>query len=79
MHIFINLLIKIPKRSNMTKHYFSRFEEAVKNNWERLALANFRGESFTFGELATQIAKFHVFFDAIGLKKGDKDALCAKN
>ena len=79
MHIFINLLIKIPKRSNMTKHYFSRFEEAVKNNWERLALANFRGESFTFGELATQIAKFHVFFDAIGLKKGDKVALCAKN
>ena len=79
MHIFINLLIKIPKRSNMTKHYFSRFEEAVKNNWERLALANFRGESFTFGELATQIAKFHVFFDAIGLKKGDKIALCAKN
>ena len=79
MHIFINLLIKIPKRRNMTKHYFSRFEEAVKNNWERLALANFRGESFTFGELATQIAKFHVFFDAIGLKKGDKVALCAKN
>ena len=63
----------------MTKHYFSRFEEAVKNNWERPALANFRGESFTFGELATQIAKFHVFFETIGLNKGDKVALCAKN
>ena len=61
------------------KHYFSRFEEAVKKNWERPALANFRGESFTYGEFATQIAKFHVFFEAIGLKKGDKVALCAKN
>ena len=61
------------------KHYFTRFEEAVKNNWERTALANFRGETFTFGELATQIAKFHVFFEKIGLKKGDKVALCAKN
>jgi long-chain acyl-CoA synthetase len=61
------------------KHYFTRFEEAVKNNWNNVALANFRGESFTFGELATQIAKFHVFFEAIGLKKGDKVALCAKN
>ena len=61
------------------KHYFTRFEEAVKNNWERTALANFRGEAFTFGELATQIAKFHVFFEKIGLKKGDKVALCAKN
>ena len=61
------------------KHYFTRFEEAVKNNWERPALANFRGETFTFGQLATQIAKFHVFFEKIGLKKGDKVALCAKN
>ena len=61
------------------KHYFTRFEEAIKANWERPALGNFRGEVFTFGELATQIAKFHVFFDAIGLKKGDKIALCAKN
>ena len=61
------------------KHYFSRLEEQIKANWERPALANFRGESFTFGELASQIAKFHVFFNAIGLKKGDKVALCAKN
>ena len=61
------------------KHYFTRFEEAIKANWERPALSNFRGETFTFGEVATQIAKFHVFFEAIGLKKGDKVALCAKN
>ena len=61
------------------KHYFTRLEEAVKANWERPALGNFRGETFTFGEVATQIAKFHVFFEAIGLKKGDKVALCAKN
>ena len=61
------------------KHYFTRLEEAIKANWERPALGNFRGETFTFGEVATQIAKFHVFFEAIGLKKGDKVALCAKN
>ena len=78
MHIFINLFSK-SKTVKKMKHYFSRFEEAVKNNWERPALANFRGETFTFGQLATQIAKFHVFFENIGLKKGDKVALCAKN
>ena len=61
------------------KHYFTRFEEAIKANWERPALGNFRGETFTFGEIATQIAKFHLFFESIGLKKGDKVALCAKN
>ena len=61
------------------KHYFTRLEEAIKTNWERPALGNFRGELFTFGEFATQIARFHVFFEEIGLKKGDKVALCAKN
>ena len=60
-------------------HYFTRLQNAMKNNWERPALGNYRGETFTFGELATQIAKFHVFFEAMGLKKGDKVALCAKN
>ena len=61
------------------KHYFTRLEEAIKNNWNRPALGNYRGELFTFGDFATQIAKFHVFFETIGLKKGDKVALCAKN
>ena len=61
------------------KHYFTRLEEAIKINWQRPALGNFRGELFTFGDFATQIEKFHIFFEQIGLKKGDKVALCAKN
>ena len=61
------------------KHYFTRLEEAMKANWERPALGNFRGELFTFGEVATNIAKLHVLYEAMGLKKGDKVALCAKN
>ena len=51
----------------------------MKANWERPALGNYRGEVFTYGEVATQIAKLHVLYEAIGLKKGDKVALCAKN
>ena len=69
----------VKSKHNTMKHYFTRLEEAVKTGWDRPALGNFRGELFTFGQLATQIAKFHVFFEAIGLKKGDKVALCAKN
>ena len=61
------------------QHYFSRLENAIRSNWERPALGNFRGELFTFGNLAEHIAKFHLFFEKIGLNKGDKVALCAKN
>ena len=60
-------------------HYFSRLENTIKTNWDGIALANFRGESFTYGDLAKQIARFHVFFETVGLQKGDKVALCAKN
>ncbi len=61
------------------KHYFTRLQEAMISNWERPALGNYRGEVFTYGEVATQIAKLHVLYEAIGLEKGDKVALCAKN
>ena len=60
-------------------HYLSRLEQTIKGNWDRPAVMNYKGEGFTFGEFATQIAKFHSFFETIGLKKGDKVALCAKN
>ena len=61
------------------KHYFTRLQETMKASWERSALGNYRGEVFTYGEVATQIAKLHVLYEAIGLQKGDKVALCAKN
>ena len=65
--------------NKMTKHYFSRLQEAINANWDRPCLSNFRGEEFTFGEFATNIAKLHLLYEKIGLKKGDKVALCAKN
>ncbi len=61
------------------EHYFSRLERTIKAFWSKEALANYKGESFTFEDLAVHIEKFHIFFEAIGLKKGDKVALCAKN
>lgn len=61
------------------EHYFNRLEQAIKSNWNRPALCNYNGELFTYGDLATNVAKFHLFFKGIGIGKGDKIALCAKN
>ena len=61
------------------EHYFSRLQNATRLYWDKPAIRNFRGESFTYGQMATQIARFHIFFDACGLKQGDKIAICAKN
>ena len=50
-------------------HYLARLEQATKNNWDKPAMMNFKGDGFTFGEMATQIAKFHIFFETTELRE----------
>ena len=61
------------------EHYFTRLQDSMRRNWDRLALCNYHGEEFTFGDLATRIERFHIVFESIGVGNGDKIALCAKN
>ena len=61
------------------EHYLSKLERIVRANWDRPSLCNFNGECFTYGDLATNIAKFHILFSKIGIAKGDKIAICARN
>ena len=51
----------------------------VQAHWDAPALCNYKGESFTFGQMAIQIEKLHIFFETSGIRKGDKVALCARN
>ncbi len=61
------------------EHYFARLQNAVHLYWDKPAICNFHGERFSYGQMATQIERFHIFFDSCGLKKGEKIAICAKN
>lgn len=61
------------------RHYLSQLEETIKRDWNRPALSNYGGEVFTFGEVATQIEKFHLVFEKAGIQKSEKIALCATN
>lgn len=61
------------------EHYFSRLQNAIRLYWGKPAVSNYKGESFSYGQLATQIERFHIFFEACGIKKGERIAICAKN
>ena len=61
------------------EHYLATLQKATKKYWNKPALNTIGGDSYTYGDMATTVEKFHLFFDAIGLKKGDKIALCANN
>lgn len=60
-------------------HYFTRLQKQMADNWDRPALCDYHGGSLSFGEVATQIARMHFLFEKLGVKKGDKIALCGRN
>lgn len=54
-------------------------EESIKKSWDIEALSNYREKGYTYREIAEKILKFHIAFDAYGIKEGDKIALVGKN
>ena len=61
------------------KHFVSYFNDAVKKHWDLPAVTNFGKETYTYGQVAEQIAKYHILFSEVGIAKGDKIALYARN
>ena len=61
------------------KHFISIFNESVKQNWDYPAVTNFGGNTYTYAQMAENIAKYHILFSESGIKKGDKVALYARN
>lgn len=59
--------------------YQTFLNKSFHNLWDKAAVSNFHGESFTYADVATQIERFHNLFSCLGVQKGDKIALCAKN
>ena len=53
--------------------------DSIKGNSTLPALSDFGGQTLTFRQLGRKIAEIHILYKAIGLRQGDKVALCAKN
>lgn len=63
-----------------TKHYLSYLQETMNRSWDCLALKDIDGEhSYTYAELAAAIKKLHITWQELGIKEGDKIALCGRN
>ena len=63
-----------------TKHYLSYLQETMSHRWDCLALQDLDGANkYTYAELAAAIKKLHVTWQELGIKEGDKIALCGRN
>ena len=62
------------------QNFIKTYENSFKKNWELPALTDYKGDtSYTYGELAREIAKLHLLFSELGIEKGDKISLVGKN
>ena len=62
------------------KHYLSYLQHTITNKWSDLAMKDLDGATqYTYGKLAAQIARLHTTFRLLGIKEGDKIALCGRN
>lgn len=62
------------------ENFIKLYEKSFIENWELPALTDYTTKAtLTYGDLATKIAQIHLFLDSIGLRKGDKVAICGKD
>lgn len=54
-------------------------QDSIVRNWDRPALSNFESATYTFGDVADHIARYHLAWADAGLKPGFRVALCGRN
>lgn len=63
----------------MEQSFLAYIENSIKNNWDLDALTDYKGATLQYKDVARKIEKLHIIFEASGVKKGDKIALCGRN
>ncbi len=61
-------------------NFIKLYESSFQDNWDLKAFTNlYESTSLTYGEFAKEIARLHILFELMGVKKKDKIALIGKN
>lgn len=59
--------------------FIELIEQSIRNNWNQDALTDYKGIALQYKDVARKIEKLHILFEHIGIKPGDKIALCGRN
>ncbi len=54
-------------------------ENSIRRNWDFNALSDYKGDTYTYAQVAYHINRLHNFYRKAGVKEGDKVALVGKN
>ena len=62
------------------ENFIKLYENSFRENWDLPCYTNYgEPESYTYGEVAEEIAKLHLLFKHCSLRRGDKIAVIGKN
>ena len=67
------------KNHGAMKHYLAKLEETVRSRWTQKALCDYKGDDYTYADVARNIEEFRLFLAAAGIESGAKVALCGRN
>lgn len=59
----------------LAKLYTNSFQQ----NWDNLAFSDYEGKDFKYSEIAEIIKSLHLFYQIVGIQKGDKIAVLGRN
>ena len=54
-------------------------EKSIITNWDLDALTDYKGKTLQYHDVARKIEKLHIMFEASGVQKRDKIAICGRN
>ena len=61
-------------------NFIKIYEKSFAKNWDLPALTDYtKNVTLTYGQFARSIALIHTFYESIGVKPGDKIAVCGKD
>ena len=62
------------------ENFIKIYEKSFKKNWELPALTDYsKGTTFSFADVAKEIARIHILFEECQIRRGDKIALIGKD
>lgn len=63
----------------MEESFIAYIEKGIKEHWDLDALTDYNGSTLQYRDVARKIEKLHIMFEASGVVKGDKIAICGRN
>lgn len=61
------------------QNFIEKFETTIKQCWDFPALTDYKSETFSYSQIAKEIATMHLVWKAAGIQQGDKISLNARS